>query len=180
MLHCLSNCSIFLVLCLLWRNMFFKKHLRVFELGRSMGRFGSGLCPTRNRPDHFKSLKLGPAADQPEATVRVVERCRFSVGFRSGSNCANRRRILPKSAYFCLIDQISKRSQLDQARSRRDPVRSQRDLGGSRRDQARSRRDLAGSRQIGQNRPANYFNLQRKLFPVGFLVKSVENRFSML
>ena len=90
-----------------------------------MGWFGSGLCPTRNRLDHFKSLKLGPAADQPEATVQVVERRRFSVGFRSGSNCANRRRDLPKSAYFCLIDGISKRSQLDQARSRRDPVRSQ-------------------------------------------------------
>ena len=80
------------------------------RVGLSTSQSGSGLCPTRNRPDHFTSLKLGPTADLPEATVRVVGCRRFLVSFRLGSNCANRHRILPKSAYFCLIDRISKRS----------------------------------------------------------------------
>ena len=80
------------------------------RVGLSTGQFGSSLCPTRNQPNHFRSLKLGPAADLPEATVQVVRCRRFLVSFRLGSNCANRHQILPKSAYFCLIDRISKRS----------------------------------------------------------------------
>ena len=167
---------------------------KTISLGLSMGRSRSGLCPTRNRPDQLGSLKLGPAANPPEATVRVVGRRCFLVSFRSGSNYANRCWILPKSAYFCLINRISKRSwwistrlgwilkrsQLDQARSRWDLGGFRRDQARSQRDQARSRQDLAGSRQIEQNRPANYFNRRRKLFPVGFSVRWVENRFSML
>ena len=44
--------------------------------------------------------------------IRRRQRFRWSdvVVFRSSSDYANRRRILPKSAYFCLIDRISKRS----------------------------------------------------------------------
>ena len=83
---------------------------KTISLGLSMGRSRSGLCPTRNRPDQLGSLKLGPAANPPKATIRVVGRRHFSVGFRSGLDYANRCQILPKSAYFCLIDRISKRS----------------------------------------------------------------------
>ena len=72
-------------------------------LGLSTGRSGSGLCPTRNRPDHFGSPKYGPAADPPTATVRLVGRRSFPVGFRSGSDCENRAGFLPKFAYFCWI-----------------------------------------------------------------------------
>ena len=76
------------------------------RVGLSTSQSGSGLCPTRNRPDHFRSLKLGPATDLPEATVQVVGCRRFLVSFRLGSNCANRHRIF----LFCLIDRVSKRS----------------------------------------------------------------------
>ena len=97
----------------------------MISLGLSTGRSRSSLCPTRNRPDQLGSLKLGLAANPPEATVRVVERRRFSVGFRSGSDYANRRRILPKSTYFCLIDRISKRSWRTSTRLGRILKRSQ-------------------------------------------------------
>ena len=80
-------------------------------VGLSTGQSGSGLCPTRNRPDHFGSPKLGLVVDPPEAMVWVVGRRRFPIGFQLGSDYANRRRILPKSAFFCWIDRISKRSQ---------------------------------------------------------------------
>ena len=39
----------------------------------------------------------------PTATVRVVGRQNFPVGFRSDSDCENRAGFLPKSAYFCWI-----------------------------------------------------------------------------
>ena len=74
-----------------------------FELGLSTGRSGSGLCPTRNWPDNFGSPKYGPAADPLTATVRLVGRRSFPVGFRSGSDCENRAGFLPKFAYFCWI-----------------------------------------------------------------------------
>ena len=65
-----------------------------------------GLCPTRNQPDHFKSPKLGPPSTHRRQRFEWLD----VVGFRLGSDCANRRQILPKSTYFCLIDRISKRS----------------------------------------------------------------------
>ena len=59
-----------------------------------------------NDPISWGLLNLDPPP------IRRRQRFEWSdvVGFRSGSDYANRRRILPKSTYFCLINQISKRS----------------------------------------------------------------------
>ena len=48
-------------------------------LGLSIGRFGLGLCPTRNWPNHFGFSMLRPAADRWAESIRVV-------GFSLGSN----------------------------------------------------------------------------------------------
>ena len=100
---------------------------------------GSGLCPTRNQPDHFGFFMFRPAADWWTESVRVVG---FSPGLDQSSvgfglceylpDFAKSRRILMRPR------RISKRS----SRSWRDMVGSWWDLGISRRDQAKSRRDL--------------------------------------
>ena len=51
---------------------------RVF-LGLSMGRFGSGLCPTRNRPDQIGWRNSRPAADHEKPSV-VSDRTRLGGG----------------------------------------------------------------------------------------------------
>ena len=38
-------------------------YIMYMQLGLSTGRSGSGLCPTRNRPDNFGFSMLRPAAD---------------------------------------------------------------------------------------------------------------------
>ena len=51
---------------------------RVF-LGLSMGRFGSGLCPNRNRPDQIGWRNSRPAADYEKPSV-VSDRTRLGGG----------------------------------------------------------------------------------------------------
>ena len=86
-------------------------------VGLSTGQSGSGLCPTRNRPDHFGSPKLGLVVDPPEAMVWVVGRRRFPIGFQLGSDYVNRCHNL---LIFARLTGF------------------QRDLGGSQQDEAKS------------------------------------------
>lgn len=51
-------------------------------LGLSMGQFGLGLCPTRNRPDQFGSLISGPVANRRRESDRVLGTHRILVGPR--------------------------------------------------------------------------------------------------
>ena len=43
-----------------------------FKLGLSMGRSGSGLCPTRNRPDGISSWKNSPVVDHWSKQVNRI------------------------------------------------------------------------------------------------------------
>ena len=124
-------------------------------LGLSTGRSGSGLCPIRNRLDHFGSPKPGPVADPPKVADRVVGCHRFLVGYRSVSNCVNHRWILQKSSPdfakisgFCWIwpDLKEILANLNEIRLDLNEIRPI--LSVSRRDRARSRRISTRSGQI--------------------------------
>ena len=150
-------------------NTWNKSALHISRLGLSTGRSGSGLCPTRNQPDHFGSPKPRPAADPPKVADWVVGCHRFPVGYQSVSNYVNHRRILQKSSPdfakisgFCwiwpdlkeiLTDLNEIRPDLNEIRPdleeiRRDLNEIRPILSVSRRDRARSRRISTRSGQI--------------------------------
>ena len=72
----------------------------VHYLGLSTGRSGSGLCPTRNRPDHFGFSIFRPAADRERSRFGWSDFRRVQIGPRSVSGCVNICRILPKVAGY--------------------------------------------------------------------------------
>ena len=129
-------------------------------LGLSTGWSGSGLYPTRNRPNHFEFPMPRPAADQWKESVQVV-------GFSSGTDRSVGFRlweILPDFAKSCRIWRDLAGSWWDLGGSWRDQAESRRDLAGSRWDLGIFRTDLAwslrvqvGSRQIGQKTSTNHY-----------------------
>ena len=69
-------------------------------LGLFTGRFRSGLCLTRDRPDPFGSLIFGPVADWWKESTLVVGPSRIPVGSQSELEFSKLCWILPKSTEF--------------------------------------------------------------------------------
>ena len=70
------------------------------SVGLSTGWSGLGLCPTRNRPDHFGFSILRPAADREWRRFGWSDFRRVQIGPRLVSGCVNICRILPKVAGY--------------------------------------------------------------------------------
>ena len=94
----------------------FLKVLNILKLGVSMGQSGSGLCPTRNRPNDIGFSTRKPAADRKNQRVRSDRSCWSTVESVEADDDVARDSFWRRSIFFAGFVQksldLSKKNQI--------------------------------------------------------------------